>query len=188
MEVLRQPLEEREIAISRANFSARFPANFILLAAMNPCPCGYFKHADRKCTCTPQAIRNYMSKISGPLLDRIDLHIAVGPVDMDSRPTENSETIRERVISARKLQVERAGCVNALLNTAMVKEFCRLKTTEQQALNQAVVQYKLSARSYDRILKVARTIADLAGAKNITLAHLSEAIGYRALDKDYLSK
>ncbi|MDB5158297.1 MAG: Magnesium chelatase [Mucilaginibacter sp.] len=189
LEVLRQPLEEREIAISRANFSARFPANFILLAAMNPCPCGFFGHPHRKCTCTAQAVRQYISKLSGPLLDRIDLHIGVGPVNMESEPAaERSETIRERVMTARNWQYGRSGCINALLNTAMVKAFCSLKTTEQQVLNQAMVHYKLSARSYDRILKVARTIADLAGAKNIALEHLSEAISYRQLDKDYLSR
>jgi magnesium chelatase family protein len=190
LEVLRQPLEERQIAISRANFSASFPANFILLGAMNPCPCGFFKHAGRKCTCTPQAIRNYMAKISGPLLDRIDLHIWVDPVAMNTAIIhENSAAIRQRVIAARKLQLERpAGVCNALLNSAMMREFCPLGKTEQEVLNQAMAAYKLSARSYERILKVARTIADLAGAKNIKLAHLSEAIGYRQLDKDYLSR
>lgn len=188
LEVLRQPLEERVIAISRANFSASFPANFILLAAMNPCPCGYFKHADRKCTCTPQAIRQYVAKISGPLLDRIDLHVAVGPASMESKTEESSAVIRERVIAARTLQDRRAGCTNALLNTAMVSEFCRLGNTEQAVLNQAMIKHKLSARSYERILKVARTVADLAGAAAIGLEHLSEAIGYRGLDKDYLSR
>jgi magnesium chelatase family protein len=189
LEVLRQPLEEREIAISRANFSARFPANFILLAAMNPCPCGYFKHADRKCTCTPQAIRQYMAKISGPLLDRIDLHIWVETVAVSAAATgESGEYIRKRVIAARKLQQERlAGICNAMLNTAMTREFCPLGKTEQQVLNQAMVQYKLSARSYERILKVARTIADLDGAGSIALRHLSEAIGYRGLDRNYLA-
>jgi len=188
LEVLRQPLEEREIAISRANFSARFPANFVLLAAMNPCPCGYFKHGDRKCTCTPQAIRQYISKISGPLLDRIDLHVGVKPVKIDGHePAESSDRVRERVIAARELQQKRSGCSNALLNTAMVKEFCRPGHTEQQVLSQAMVQYKLSARSYERILKVARTIADLAGAPKIGLGHLAEAISYRSLDRDYLS-
>jgi len=154
LEVLRQPLEERHISISRANFSANFPANFILLAAMNPCPCGFFRHPDRKCTCTPQAVRQYIGRISGPLLDRIDLHIQVNPVDLNkTAKAENSETIRKRVIKARNIQIERLKDIlpsgnNALMNTAMVKEFCRLCYTEQQVLHQAMVQYKLSARSF----------------------------------------
>jgi magnesium chelatase family protein len=189
LEVLRQPLEERQIAISRANFSANFPANFILLAAMNPCPCGFFRHPGRRCSCTPQAIRQYIGKISGPLLDRIDLHISVQPVNFNfHKKTENSETIRRRVIASREVQYNRAGCCNALMNAAMTREFCKLSHTGQQVLNQAMVQYKLSARSYERILKVARTIADLEAVKNISLLHLSEAAGYRCLDRDYLSK
>lgn len=189
LEVLRQPLEERQVAISRANFSANFPANFVLLAAMNPCPCGYFRHPQRKCTCTPQAIRHYMSKISGPLLDRIDLHIVVGPVNLqNSQSTDNSATIRKRVIGAREIQLKRAGVSNALMNTAMVRQFCALGRTEQEVLNQAMAQHKLSARSYDRILKMARTIADLETAEKIGLAHLAEALALRQLDKDYLSR
>lgn len=189
LEVLRQPLEERQVSISRANFSANFPANFVLLAAMNPCPCGYFRHPHRKCTCTPQAIRNYMSKISGPLLDRIDLHIVVGPVNLqNSQSTDNSAIILKRVIAAREIQLKRAGVSNALMNTAMVREFCALGKTEQEVLNQAMVQHKLSARSYDRILKMARTIADLETSQKIGLAHLAEAIALRQLDKDYLNR
>jgi magnesium chelatase family protein len=190
LEVLRQPLEERQIAISRANFSASFPANFILLAAMNPCPCGYFRHPYRKCSCTPQAVRQYISKISGPFLDRIDLHIQVHPADMEvNKEAEDSETIRMRVIQARNIQIARndAGC-NALMNVAMVRKYCALGYTEKQVLNQAMLQHRLSARSYERILKVARTIADLSGSAVISLTHLSEAISYRSLDKDYLSK
>ncbi|OCX54858.1 magnesium chelatase [Mucilaginibacter sp. PPCGB 2223] len=189
LEVLRQPLEERQVAISRASYSVTFPANFVLLAAMNPCPCGYFRHPHRKCTCTPQAIRTYMSKISGPLLDRIDLHIAVKPVTMEMAQTaENSKSIRQRVIAARNLQMDRAGVCNALMTAAMLKEFSRLGKMQQEVLNQAMVQHKLSARSYDRILKVARTIADLEHSQNIDLAHLAEAIGLRCLDKDYLNR
>jgi magnesium chelatase family protein len=189
LEVLRQPLEERQIAITRANYSVTFPANFVLLAAMNPCPCGFFRHPDRKCTCTPQAIRQYMSKISGPLLDRIDLHIGVKPVSMqDIAVSESSSSIRQRVMDARHIQLTRAGVCDAMMNTAMSREFCKLGNTEQEVLNQAMVQHKLSARSYDRILKVSRTIADLENSRRISLVHLSEAIGYRQLDKDYFSK
>jgi magnesium chelatase family protein len=193
LEVLRQPLEERQIAISRANFSANFPANFILLAAMNPCPCGYFKHTDRKCTCTPQAIRQYIGRISGPLLDRIDLHIQVAPVDFRELKNdlleEKSETIRGRVIDAREIQNRRfAGLIgsNAQMSTQTVSNHCRLDKMEQKILFEAMEKYKLSARSYERILKVARTIADLANSEKIRLSHLSEAIGFRCLDKDYL--
>jgi len=189
LEVLRQPLEERQIAIARASYSVSFPANFVLLAAMNPCPCGFFRHPDRKCTCTPLAIRNYMGKISGPLLDRIDLHIGVKPVNFQAAKTaENSALIRERVTVARNIQLKRAGVCNALMNTAMIGDLCALGKIEQQVLSQAMVQHKLSARSYERILKVARTAADLDGEKKIGLPHLAEAIGLRCLDKDYLSK
>lgn len=154
-----------------------------------PCPCGYFKSAGRKCTCTPQAIRQYIAKISGPLLDRIDPHIGVNPVKMDNPDrAESSGRVRERVMAARAFQNDRSKCCNALLNTAMVREFCLLGKTGQEVLSQAMVQYKLSARSYERILKVSRTIADLAGARKISLEHLSEAIAYRQLDKDYLSR
>jgi magnesium chelatase family protein len=182
LEVLRQPLEERQVAISRASYSVTFPANFVLLAAMNPCPCGYFRHPQRKCTCTPQAIRAYMSKISGPLLDRIDLHIAVKPVEINTGiSVEKSATVRDRVIAARDIQINRAGMVNALMTPAMLKSLCNLGKTEQEVLNQAMIQHKLSARSYDRILKVARTIADLDCVSKITLSHLAEAIGLRAM-------
>jgi magnesium chelatase family protein len=149
---------------------------------MNPCPCGYFRHPQRKCTCTPQAIRAYMSKISGPLLDRIDLHIAVKPVEINTGiSVEKSATVRDRVIAARDIQINRAGMVNALMTPAMLKSLCNLGKTEQEVLNQAMIQHKLSARSYDRILKVARTIADLDCVSKITLSHLAEAIGLRAM-------
>jgi magnesium chelatase family protein len=189
LEVLRQPLEERQVSISRANYSVNFPANFVLLAAMNPCPCGYFRHPDRKCTCTPQAIRSYMSKISGPLLDRIDLYIGVKPVDTKTKLiAENSASVRKRVIAARNLQIDRVGTTNALMNTAMLRSFCALRKTEQEILNQAMVQHKLSARSYDRILKVARTIADLSDAQQIEMPHLAEAIGFRLIETVSLSR
>jgi magnesium chelatase family protein len=145
LEVLRQPLEERQIVISRASYSVNFPANFILLAAMNPCPCGFFRHPDRKCTCAMQAVRSYRSKISGPLLDRIDLHIGVSPVNFkDPKPVDCSVSVRKRVTVARELQLARAGVCNALMNTAMVSAFCALDTTGQEVLNQAMVQHKLS--------------------------------------------
>lgn len=180
LEVLRQPLEERQIAISRASYAVTFPANFVLLAAMNPCPCGFYGHPERKCTCSLQAVRQYKSKLSGPLLDRIDLHIGVLPVDFkDQTVAENSATIRSRVIAARHIQLARCGTNNALMNTAMVKAHCSLGKIEQAILEQALVQHKLSARSYERILKVARTIADLATEPNIQLPHLAEAIGFR---------
>jgi magnesium chelatase family protein len=183
LEVLRQPLEERQIVISRASYSVNFPANFILLAAMNPCPCGFFGHPDRKCTCSMQAVRSYRSKISGPLLDRIDLHISVSPVNFkDPKPAACSALVRRRVTMARDRQLARAGVCNALMNTAMVREFCALDATGQEVLNRAMVQHKLSARSYERILKVARTIADLAGSPQIGLPHLAEAIGLRQSD------
>ncbi|MBK0379362.1 YifB family Mg chelatase-like AAA ATPase [Mucilaginibacter segetis] len=179
LEVLRQPLEERQVVVSRASYSVVFPANFVLLAAMNPCPCGFYKHPTRRCTCTPMAVRNYLSKISGPLLDRIDLHVGVRPADMSAKSAENSADVRSRVTAARVIQLERAGCPNALLSAAMVKRFCALGKTEETVLQQAMVQHKLSARSYERILKVARTIADLDQSKTIKLSHLAEAIGYR---------
>jgi len=196
LEVLRQPLEERQVLISRASFSATFPASFILVAAMNPCPCGFFRHPDRKCSCTSNQVRAYISKISGPLLDRIDLHILVNPVgyhDLSSEIVqEDSAIVRARVINARQIQHERLrqlpqiSC-NAEFNTQMVRAFCPLAQTEQRVLAQAMEKYKLSARAYDRILKVARTIADLEDAPSIGMAHLAEAIGYRCLDQDYLA-
>jgi magnesium chelatase family protein len=196
LEVLRQPLEDRQVLISRASFSASFPASFVLIAAMNPCPCGFFRHPDRKCSCSPNTVRAYVSKISGPLLDRIDLHIRVSPVAYGElaavRVEEDSAAVRERVVGARKMQQDRLrgfpqlSC-NAQLNTQMVRAFCGLGQTEQQVLEQAMEKHKLSARAYDRILKVARTIADLEGCMGIGLTHLAEAIGFRCLDQDYLA-
>lgn len=181
LEVLRQPLEERQIAISRASYVVNFPANFVLLAAMNPCPCGFYGHPNRKCSCTPQAIRLYRAKLSGPLLDRIDLHVGVPPADLQSeQPAESSATVRSRVIRARNIQLERMGVCNALMTNKQLQTYCKLSKTEQEVLNQAMVQHKLSARSYERILKMARTVADLSGTGNIGLAHLADAIGFRA--------
>lgn len=183
LEVLRQPLEERQVVVTRASYTVTFPANFVLLAAMNPCPCGFAGHPTRRCSCTPMAIRNYLAKISGPLLDRIDLHIGVGPADMKQVATESSAVVRARVIAARNVQLARAGRCNALLSPAMVKIFCGLGKTEETVLQQAMVRHKLSARSYERILKVARTIADLDQSKNILMMHLAEAIRYRSASR-----
>lgn len=182
LEVLRQPLEERQIAISRASYVVNFPANFVLLAAMNPCPCGFHGHPDRKCSCTLQAIRLYRAKLSAPLLDRIDLHIGVPPANLNEQPAESSAAIRRRVVAARNRQLERAGVCNALMNNEALRRYCVLGKTEQEVLNQAMVQHKLSARSYERILKMARTVADLAGSASITLSHLAEAISFRSLE------
>lgn len=188
LEVLRQPLEDRKILISRANFSAGFPAGFILLAAMNPCPCGFFGHPTRKCSCLLSAVLRYRAKISGPLLDRIDLHIPVLPADLTSALTaEKSAAIRTRVINARQIQTGRAG-INALMNTAMVREHCQLPAKLETLLQEAVQKHQLSARSYERILKVARTIADLAGSVQIELSHLTEAIFLRVPTQNLLSK
>ncbi|MBB5395139.1 YifB family Mg chelatase-like AAA ATPase [Mucilaginibacter sp. AK015] len=182
LEVLRQPLEERQIAISRASYVVNFPANFVLLAAMNSCPCGFHGHPDRKCSCTLQAIRLYRAKLSGPLLDRIDLHIGVPPADLKEQPAESSAAIRRRVVAARNRQLERAGVCNALMSNEALRRYCILGKSEQEVLNQAMVQHQFSARSYERILKMARTVADLAGSASITLPHLAEAIGFRSLE------
>lgn len=194
LEVLRQPLDEKRIAISRAKYSVEYPANFMLIAAMNPCPCGYRTHPDKECTCTPSAQTRYMSKISGPLIDRIDIQIEVIPVAIESmtrrnREGENSATIRERVIAARERQtarLQRDGYThthcNAMLTPEQMERYCRLDDESITLIQQAMASMGLSGRAYDRILKVARTIADLAGAENIGVDHVSEAIQYRSLD------
>lgn len=192
LEVLRQPLEERRITVSRARYTVEYPANFTLVAAMNPCPCGYYNHPTRECTCSPGTVHRYMSRISGPLLDRIDLHIEVTPVSISEmssdRPEESSASIRERVIAARRLQEERfrgTGIhTNAMMNSKMLREYCRLDAASRSLLERAMDKLNLSARAYDRIIKVSRTIADLAGAPTIGTMHLAEAINYRTLDRD----
>jgi magnesium chelatase family protein len=193
LEVMRQPMEERKVLISRALSSLEFPSNFMLIASMNPCPCGYRNHPERDCTCYTNAVQKYMAKISGPLMDRIDLHIDVKPLPMHEfhhqSPTEDSATIRERVIKAREIQSKRfkdtpAIHTNAQMNTMQLKQFCTIDKESQQVLLNAMNRQQLSARAYDRILKVARTIADLDGSKKILIAHLSEAIQYRTLDKE----
>jgi len=193
LEVLRQPLEDREISISRAKFTVKYPASFMLVASMNPCPCGYYNHPTKACVCTTGMIQKYLSKISGPLLDRIDMHIEVIPVEFDklagARPAETSEMIRERVILARDIQAQRYASYsgihsNAQISRKMIEKFCRIDEQGQQLLKNAMEKRGLSARAYDRILKVARTIADLEGSENIQNNHLAEAIQYRSLDRE----
>ncbi|MBK7385062.1 MAG: YifB family Mg chelatase-like AAA ATPase [Flavobacteriales bacterium] len=192
LEVLRQPLEDRVITISRAKFSVEYPASFMLVAAMNPCPCGYYNHPDKKCVCAPGVVQKYLNKVSGPLLDRIDIHIEVTPVPFSElsseRPSERSVDMRERVITARKVQQERyAGkrihC-NAQMGSKELREICRIDPVGQALLEKAMDRLGLSARAYDRILKVARTIADMAGSPDIRTDHLAEAIQYRSLDRE----
>ena len=192
LEVLRQPLEEKRVVVSRARYSVEYPANFTLVAAMNPCPCGYYNHPTRECTCSPGAVHRYMSRISGPLMDRIDLHIEVTPVppqELSKAPAgEPSAAIRERVIRARAIQAERFRGVegihtNAMMNSALLREHCRLDDASAMLLERAMERLSLSARAYDRILKVARTIADLAGRESVCAADVAEAISYRSLDR-----
>jgi magnesium chelatase family protein len=189
LEVLREPLESGEIIISRATQQVCFPANFQLIAAMNPCPCGYYGDTQRHCRCTPDQIRRYRDKISGPLLDRIDLQVNVNRMPakymmQTSIVNESSAEIRQRVIDARHQQLNRAGKTNAMLNSKELEKYCVLSENNQQLLAQAINQLKLSPRAYHRILKVARTIADLEKKEHIDNNHLNEAISYRALDKE----
>ncbi|MCX8112555.1 MAG: YifB family Mg chelatase-like AAA ATPase [Bacteroidia bacterium] len=192
LEVLRQPLEEGQIVIARARFRVEYPARFMLVAAMNPCPCGYYTHPTRACTCAPGVIQRYSARISGPLLDRIDLHVSITPVETqalgESASRETSEEIRARVQRAREIQRQRFGDMpnlytNAQMPPKMVEEFCRLDEAGRRLLENAMNRLQLSARAYDRILKVARTIADLEGSEAIRPEHLGEAITYRTLDR-----
>ena len=193
LEVLRQPMEERRVTISRAKMTTEYPAAFMLVAAMNPCPCGYYNHPTIECTCNPGAVNKYLNKISGPLLDRIDLHIEVTPLPhsalAEKQLGEPSAVIRQRVIAARKIQEERyknykgIHC-NAQMNQKLFRQWCDINTDCQNLMKAAMDRLGLSARAYDRILKVARTIADLDGSEHITTVHLSEAINYRSLDRD----
>ena len=192
LEVLRQPLEDRNITISRAKYSVEYPSNFTLIGAMNPCPCGYYNHPTKECSCQPFAIHRYFSRISGPLLDRIDMHIEVTPVAIsdlnNDQREETSAEIRKRVMAARNIQTKRFANVgihsNAMMNSAMLREFCPLAPEVRSLLERAMERLNLSARAYDRIIKVARTIADLAGEESITASHIAEAINYRTLDRD----
>ncbi|MDY3978701.1 MAG: YifB family Mg chelatase-like AAA ATPase [Tidjanibacter sp.] len=192
LEVLRQPLEEKRITVSRAKYSVVYPANFMLVAAMNPCPCGYYNHPTRECVCSRFAVEKYINKISGPLLDRIDIQIEVTPVPnaemIESHTEEPSERIRERVVEARRRQAERFAHIegvhtNAMMNRKMMQEFCRIDEPSKTLLSRAMERLSLSARAYDRIIKVARTIADLDHKENIEASHIAEAIGYRNLDR-----
>ena len=193
LEVMRQPMEERKVTISRAKIALDFPASFMLIASMNPCPCGYFNHPERECTCGPGVVQKYLSRISGPLLDRIDLHVEVTPVAFNelsgSMQYEKSEAIRARVITAREIQAERykqleGVYANAQMSSKTLKEICVITTAGQNLLKIAMQKLNLSARAYDRILKVSRTIADLAGTVDIKPEHLAEAIQYRSLDRE----
>ncbi|MGZ4960336.1 MAG: YifB family Mg chelatase-like AAA ATPase [Methylomonas sp.] len=189
LEVLREPLETGHITISRANRQADFPARFQLIAAMNPCPCGYLGDASGRCHCTSEQVARYRARVSGPLLDRIDMHLEVPrlPLDMlrkgSAQGEEPSAAIRQRVIAARQIAFERQGKANASLSAAEVKTLCSLSEQGHQLLEQAMEKFGLSHRAYHRILKLARTIADLAGSKIIEIPHLTEAIGYRKLDR-----
>jgi magnesium chelatase family protein len=193
LEVMRQPMEERRVTISRAKISIEYPANFMLVASMNPCPCGYYNHPDKDCVCGEGVVQRYLSKISGPLLDRIDLHVEVVPVSFDemtaNRKTESSAEIRERVVRARRVQLERfinhenIFC-NSMMPSNMVKEICQIGEPGKSMLRKAMETLGLSARAYDRILKVSRTVADLAASPDIKVEHLAEAIQYRSLDRD----
>ncbi len=193
LEVMRQPLEDRLITISRAKFSVEYPASFMLVASMNPCPCGYYNHPEKDCVCSPGVVQKYLNKISGPLLDRIDLHIEVVPVPFEklsgAPPAEPSINVRERVIRARTIQEERfvewkgIHC-NAQMGSKHIRRFCQLDEAGNALLKNAMERLGLSARAYDRILKVSRTIADLEGCEAIRPEHVAEAIQYRSLDRD----
>jgi magnesium chelatase family protein len=193
LEVLRQPLEDRVITISRAKFTVDYPASFMLVASMNPCPCGFHNHPEKECMCSTGMVQKYLNRISGPLLDRIDIHIEVVPVNYDklsdTRKVENSTTIRQRVVKAREIQAKRFESVkgvysNAQMSSSMQKKYCQLDETGGRLLKTAMDMRGLSARAYDRILKVARTIADLDESDNIRADHISEAINYRNLDRE----
>ena len=194
LEVLRQPMEERKITISRAKITVEYPANFMLIASMNPCPCGYYNHPDKECVCGPGIVKRYLNKVSGPLMDRIDLHVEVTPVSYEQladrrREGETSEIVAKRVLEARKLQKERFKdhpdvFSNAQMSGRLVQEVCQLDSACLLLLKTSMEKLQLSARAYDRILKVARTAADLGKSKDINIEHLAEAIQYRTLDRE----
>lgn len=197
LEVLRQPLEDREITISRSKMTVRFPASFTLVASMNPCPCGYHNDPTHKCTCSPGEIQRYLAKISGPLLDRIDMHIEISPVKFEeltsTEPEESSAEIRKRVIAARNIQTERfrdteGVYCNAQMTSRLIKQHCRLDPKSQETLRRAMESLGFSARTYTRILKLARTIADLDYKPYIEMPHLLEALNYRNLDREGWSR
>ncbi len=192
LELMRQPMEERSITVSRAKATVDYPASFMLVAAMNPCPCGYYNHPNRDCVCAPGVVQKYVSKVSGPLMDRIDIQIEIVPVPFEkiseNKPSESSAEIQKRVIKARKIQTERFKAYegihcNAQMTPQLMKEFANPEASGLKILEEAMNKFGLSARAYDRILKVARTIADLDGAESILIQHISEAIMYRSLDR-----
>ncbi|MFH0925416.1 MAG: YifB family Mg chelatase-like AAA ATPase [bacterium] len=191
LEVLRQPLEEKVVTVSRAIQSITYPANFILVAAMNPCMCGHYQDSRKECTCTPIGVKKYMAKISGPLLDRIDVQIYVPALKyeelIDERPSESSDAIKERVIRARDIQLERfkgdGAYPNALMSSSNLKNYCRLDKESHEIMRKVIDKLGLSGRGYDKILKVARTIADLDESENIKTEHITEAVQYRNLDR-----
>lgn len=196
LEVLRGPLEDRQITVSRVNGTFTYPANFMFAASMNPCPCGYYGSKEKECTCSSTAISKYMGKISGPLLDRIDICIEVNPVKYEKLDSteriETSEEIKKRVDNARKIQLERYKNIKILSNSELtpklIEKYCKLDEKGKQILENAFNKLKLSARAYGRILKVARTIADLEASRDIEVKHVAEAIQYRTIDRKYWSR
>lgn len=196
IETLRQPLEDGYVTVSRVHGKFTYPCNFMLVGAMNPCPCGYYNHPTRKCTCSERKIHNYLNRVSGPLIDRFDIHIEVPPVDYDDLTAksgeESSAEIKKRVNKARKIQTERykssKTTCNARLNESELEKFCEITEDASELLKTAFENLGLSARAYNRILKVARTIADLDGSDKIQLQHIAEAIQYRSLDRKYWNK
>ena len=188
LDVLREPMESGRVSISRAARQAEFPARFQLVAAMNPCPCGWVADVSSRCRCTGEQIARYRARLSGPLLDRIDLHVAVprlaqGELRPDAPPGESSAFVRERVVRAREVQSQRSRKSNAMLGQRETERICRLTPSDQALLERAIDALQLSARGTHRILRVARTIADLAGSDAIATGHLTEAIGYRSMDR-----
>jgi magnesium chelatase family protein len=193
LEVMRQPLEDRKINISRAKFAVEYPASFMLVASMNPCPCGYYNHPDRDCVCAPGVVQRYLSRISGPLLDRIDLHIEIVPVPFEKlsemSESESSEKVRERVMKARQIQEERFNGIpgvycNAQMSSKQMRTYAQPDKSGSELLKNAMLRLNLSARAYDRIIKVSRTIADLEASEQIMAHHIAEAINYRNLDRE----
>lgn len=192
LEVMRQPLEDRKISISRAKYTVDYPAGFMLVASMNPCPCGYHNHPTKKCVCPPGAVQRYLNRISGPLLDRIDMQVEVSPVAFDDisspKPAESSLAIRERVVRAREIQTKRYEGMkgihcNAQMTTRLMHQYAQPDAAGLEKLKEAMARLNMSARAYDRILRVARTIADLDGSECVQMRHIQEAVGYRNLDR-----
>ena len=192
LEVLRQPLEDRHITVARAKYTIDYPASFMMVASMNPCPCGYYNHPTKECGCTTSQVQRYLSRISGPLLDRIDLQVEILPVPFSElqslKPGASSAEIRARVVAARQIQADRFASIqgvhcNAQMNSKMLNEFARPDQAGMQILERMMTRYDLSGRAYDRILKVARTIADLDSSATVGARHISEAVAYRNLDR-----